>query len=148
RCARPLGHEKRHRRGIYPKSAKNKKLKGIHSSIFIVVVLCFFFSNAFSEIQITQKNEIPAHWDGNKLLVIHDDQKPFLYVASKEAGLKIYDLTRTPVLVKNITTGLLRGLEVMNVSQSGNYVYLALGNHFGIAQQNPGFAIIDVTNPA
>jgi hypothetical protein len=35
----------------------------------------------------------------------------------------------------------------MNLTQSGNYLFLALGNHFGTGQQNPGMAIVDVTDP-
>jgi hypothetical protein len=35
----------------------------------------------------------------------------------------------------------------MNLTQAGNYLFIALGNHFGTGQQNPGMAIIDVTDP-
>ena len=82
------------------------------------------------------------------MTMIHDAQgKSFLYVASKDAGLKIYNIERAPVLIKTIPSQMLRGLHVMNLSQTGGYLYLALGNYFGIAQQSPGFAIVDVSNP-
>lgn len=75
--------------------------------------------------------------------------RPFLYVANKEAGLRIYDISdiQSPQLVREVGTGMLEGLEVMNLSQSGNSLYLALGNFFA-GDQHPGMAIVDVTEPA
>jgi hypothetical protein len=75
--------------------------------------------------------------------------KPYLYVANKEGGLRIYDITilSSPTLVRSVPTSEFGGLDVMNLSQEGNYIYLALGNHF----TNPeisGMAIVDVTVPA
>lgn len=99
-------------------------------------------------LEVVHKYDFPADCKGIAMTMIHDAQgKDFLYVASKEAGLKIYNIAATPVLEKTIAIDSLRGLHVMNLSQSGNYLYLALGNHFGIAQQNPGFAIVDVSDP-
>jgi len=75
--------------------------------------------------------------------------RPFLYVAQKEAGLCIYDITSisSPALIQTIPIDSLDSLHVMNLSQEGNYLYLALGNHFSNSQ-SPGMAIIDVSNPA
>lgn len=73
--------------------------------------------------------------------------KGFLYVAAKEGGLKIFPLTGGTVPVANIAITELGSLHVMNLSQSGNYLFLALGNHFGSAQQSPGMAIVDITDP-
>ena len=75
--------------------------------------------------------------------------RPFLYVAQKEAGLRVYDITNidSPALVRTIPIATLDSLHVMNVSQDGNYLYLALGNSF-LTGQNPGMAIVDVTSPA
>jgi hypothetical protein len=79
----------------------------------------------------------------------HDQQgRNYLYVAAKEGGCKVYDISSTPQLLKTITISQLGSLEVMNLSQSGNFLFLALGNHFGTAAQNPGMAIIDVSDPA
>lgn len=79
----------------------------------------------------------------------HDNlNRPYLYVAAKEGGLKIFDVSGTPLLVKTIAITNFSSLHVMNISQNGNYLYLALGNHFGTAVQSPGFAIIDIANPA
>lgn len=73
--------------------------------------------------------------------------RPYLYVAAKEGGLKIFSLNGNINPVATMATGSYGSLHVMNLSQSGNYLYLALGNHFGTAQQSPGMAIIDVSNP-
>jgi len=78
----------------------------------------------------------------------HDARaRPFLYVASKEGGLKIYDVRSRPRLTKTIPRSAFRGLEVLNLSQTGFHLYLALGNHFGRATQAPGLAIVDVSVP-
>jgi hypothetical protein len=79
----------------------------------------------------------------------HDQNgKDFLYVASKNAGLRIYDISgSTPSLSKTIPISSLDNLHVMSVTQSGNYLYLALGDFFA-ATQNTGMAVVDVTNPA
>ncbi|MBI1307874.1 MAG: hypothetical protein GC181_14820 [Bacteroidetes bacterium] len=71
----------------------------------------------------------------------------FLYVANKESGLTIFNLSKSsPELVASVPVDSLDGLEVMGVSQYGSTLYLALGNFFS-AKQNPGLAMIDVDNP-
>lgn len=74
--------------------------------------------------------------------------RPYLYVANKESGLRIYDMTNinAPALADSIPVSQLNGLQVMNLSQSGNYLYLATGNHFTNPQLS-GMAIVDVTDP-
>lgn len=99
-------------------------------------------------IEITTLHEIASACSELYLTAKQDGQgRNYLYVAAKEGGLKIYDINAAPILKKTISVSQLGSLEVMNLSQSGNYLFLALGNHFGTAQQNPGMAIIDVTDP-
>jgi len=74
--------------------------------------------------------------------------RPYLYVAAKEAGLKIFSLGGNANPVATVAAASYGSLHVMNLSQSGHYLYLALGNHFGNAQQSPGMAVIDVNDPA
>lgn len=74
--------------------------------------------------------------------------RPYLFVASKEGGIKIYNITASPQLIKTIPTSSLLSLHAMNLSKVGNYLFVALGNHFGTAHQHPGMAIIDVSDPA
>jgi hypothetical protein len=99
-------------------------------------------------IEIITKHEIASACSELFMTAKQDGQgRNYLYVASKEGGLKIYDINAAPLLKKTIPISQLGSLEVMNLSQSGNYLFLALGNHFGTAQQNPGMAIIDVSDP-
>lgn len=74
----------------------------------------------------------------------------YFYLASQSGGLQIYNVQDfyQPMLVKTIPVGQLNGLDVMNASQRGNLLYLALGNFFGNNGQKPGLAILDVNDPA
>lgn len=76
--------------------------------------------------------------------------KPFLYVAAMERGLVIYNITNisTPTVVSTIVPSVLNNLYVMSLTQAGNYLYLALGDHFSATSQNSGMAIIDISSPA
>ena len=83
------------------------------------------------------------------LTMIHDElDRPYLYIANKEGGLKVYDISDPshPVSVSNISTTQFMDLDVMNISQNGNYLYLAIGNHFSNSEQG-GMAIVDISNP-
>ncbi len=83
------------------------------------------------------------------MTALHDRLgRPYLYVAGKERGLLVYNVSSigAPVLVDSVTVASLNALELMSVSQDGNYLYLALGNVFNNASV-PGMAIVDVTVP-
>lgn len=97
----------------------------------------------------TLQYEIPSDCRNLTMTMQHDNSgKEFLYVAAKDGGLRIYDVSSTPKLVRSLPVKDLKSLHVCNLSQSGNYLYLALGNSFAKAKQYPGLAIIDVTDPA
>lgn len=97
---------------------------------------------------LTFKYDLPSVCSEMFLTSKHDLQnRPYLYVAAKEGGLRIFDISSTPLLIKTIAISNFGSLHVMNLSQNGIFLYLALGNHFGTAQQNPGFAIIDISDP-
>jgi hypothetical protein len=76
--------------------------------------------------------------------------KPYLYVAAKAQGLKIYNISNvsSPVLSTTIPTSALNNLDVNSITQDGNYLFLALGDHFNKNNQYSGMAIINITNPA
>lgn len=99
------------------------------------------------------RSEIPSTTFEMTMTMKHDTRagasdRTFLYVANKEGGLKVYDVANvsSPALVATIPITSLMGLHVMNLEQAGNYLYLALGNHF-TNSQSPGMAIVDVTDP-
>lgn len=69
--------------------------------------------------------------------------RPYLYAASGESGLRIFTTAGVPVFT--VDTMMIE-MSAMNFTQVGNLLYVAIGRH----QTNdlPGLAIIDVTNPA
>ncbi|MFA6544599.1 MAG: hypothetical protein WCS99_09260 [Limisphaerales bacterium] len=93
-------------------------------------------------------HDIPFAGVGMPMTMIHDaGNRPFLYLAAKEAGLRIYDVKDAPRLVRTIRISELGGQHVMSLAQSGQRVYLALGNHWG-KRETAGLAVIDASNPA
>ncbi len=75
--------------------------------------------------------------------------KPYLYVAAKAQGLQIYNISSlsTPVFAASVAVSALSNLDVNSVTQSGNYLFLALGDIFSKTAQNSGMAIVNITNP-
>lgn len=100
-------------------------------------------------LDIQWKADIASTCANMTMTMMHDElNRPYLYVANKEAGLKIYDLSDVtkPSLKATVPTHLYDSLDVMSVSQNGNYLYLALGNSFTNSQKS-GMAIVDVSDP-
>ncbi|MBK7667463.1 MAG: T9SS type A sorting domain-containing protein [Sphingobacteriaceae bacterium] len=75
--------------------------------------------------------------------------KPYLYVAAKAQGLQIYNISSLslPVFAASVAVSALNNLDVNSVTQSGNYLFLALGDIFSKTAQNSGMAIVNITNP-
>lgn len=108
------------------------------------------YSRTSADLNIQFHADIASTCPQMMMTMAHDALgRPYLYVAGKEGGLRIFDISNidSPVPVATIPITSLENLHVMNLAQSGNYVYLALGNHFSNSQ-SPGMAIVDVTNPA
>ena len=102
------------------------------------------YAQSCSTLNFQLKSEIPSTCNETTMTMLHDRlDRPFLYVANKEAGLKIYAISdmENPVLVKQISLTELASLDVMSLNQDGNYLYLALGNHFN-EEQESGLAIL------
>lgn len=121
--------------------------------LFIIHYPLSIFSQSCSSLNIQWQADLNGHTCGafppSTMTMMHDDlNRPYLYIANKEDGLKVYDISTvaTPSLVATIPINLYDSMEVMNLCQSGNYIYLAVGNHFDtLAKQ--GIAIVDVTTP-
>ncbi|MBL0182952.1 MAG: hypothetical protein IPP96_11925 [Chitinophagaceae bacterium] len=133
----------------------------VYKSKYVFILLSGFIFNlssckkndysagASTDITVILKEDLPSTCAEMFLTSKHDNLgRPYLYIAAKDGGLKIFNITTTPSLIKTIAILNFGSLHVMNLSQQGNYLYLALGNHFGTAVQSPGFAIIDVSDPA
>lgn len=92
--------------------------------------------------------DIPFKGEGMPMTMLHDAaDRPFLYVAAKEAGLRIYNVKDSPRLARSIPITELGSMHVMSLAQAGERIYLALGNHWG-KRQTAGLAVIDVSKPA
>ncbi|MCO6501053.1 MAG: T9SS type A sorting domain-containing protein [Vicingus serpentipes] len=119
-------------------------------SIFLVIsFLCC--NSIFSQLNIQHAVDIPMSCGALPMTMLHDQiGRDYLYVAQKSGGLTIYDIStiNTPILVDSIPINSLDTLDVMSLSQKGNYLYLALGNFFNGGNQYSGMAIIDVTTPS
>lgn len=127
-------------------------MKSLIKSISLILIFSSFHFKVLSQCSnynITKTAEIASTCAILPMTMIHDaNGLNFLYVANKEAGVRIYDISNiaSPALVKEIAVSAMGNMEPMNLSQSGNYLYIALGNHFNTSQ-NAGIAIIDVSTP-
>ena len=107
-------------------------------------------AQCINPVTMTQEWEIAFNFP-NQAMTVEPDQNgdPYIYVAGKEQGLMIYDISdpNSQMLLGTIPPSQLGGLEVMSLTQEGNFLYLALGNHFSGSTEDPGLAIVDVTSP-
>jgi len=121
-------------------------------AVLLATAICPFQSRAqgCGDLNLQLQTDIPSTCPAVTMTMIQDQTgRPYLYVAAKDGGLRVYDIAdlHAAHLVDSIPISKLQSLHVMNVTQSGNYVYLSLGNTFGSADQSPAMAIIDVSNP-
>lgn len=107
-------------------------------------------SQPCNDLNIQHQADIVSTCGNMAMTMIHDQNNlPYLYIANKEAGLTIYDIStiNTPTPVAEVPISSLGNLEVMNLYQHGDYLLLALGNHFANSGSAAGIAIVDVSNP-
>lgn len=125
----------------------------------ITKILCLFFcllsfllkvpAQECENLNVEWKADIPSICGEIVMTMLHDrGGRPYLYIANKEAGLVIYNIEQpaNPVFVTDIPQSQMDGLDVMNLSQNGNFLYLAIGNFFS-GTQKAGMAIVDVSDP-
>jgi hypothetical protein len=131
----------------------NFKILAMKRTIFSILFTLLFFnylhSQSCSTLNLQLVSEIQSTCNEMVMTMLHDQlDRPYLYVANKEAGLKIYDLSSisNPQFMADVPINLFGDLHVMNLHQDGNYLYLALGSSFTNSQAG-GMAIIDVTSP-
>lgn len=98
---------------------------------------------------LQQEFEESLSFPHQSLTALHDQQgRDYLYVAGMEDGLRIYDISNTTSVneLGGISFSDLNDLAANSLHQDGDYLYVALGNHFS-NDQNPGLAVIDVSDP-
>ena len=121
---------------------------------FILLLFFFYTGRTFSQcsthpVALTHQSDVAFPLPDECMSALHDQAgRAYLYVAGKERGLLVYDVSiiTAPVLVDSVKVTELDTLELMSLTQDGNYLYLALGNIF-VNSSKPGMAIVDVTNP-
>lgn len=122
--------------------------------LFVLLFIKTIHSQCSQPVNFQLQKNLPMPSPASQLnMTAHRDtsaSKPYLYVSGKGAGLLIYNIANvnTPTLVATVSIFSLNGLHVMSSTQAGNYLYLALGDHFNPFLQKSGMAIVNVTNPA
>ena len=83
--------------------------------------------------------------------IVEDSRmRPHLFVAQKTGGVLILDVShpqKRPLIISRITKKDLAQLDAMNLTQQGQYLYVALGDFFSARGAKAGLAVIDVKNP-
>ncbi len=118
---------------------------------FLYFVLWIFssYGQDCDDLDIQLQSEITTSCGALTMTSLHDEMdRPYLYIAHKEAGLTIHNIDNpgVPLSVDTVPVNLFDSLQVMNLTQSGHYLYLAIGNHFTNPQAG-GMAIVDVSDP-
>jgi hypothetical protein len=99
-------------------------------------------------LELQEEYEIAHPFPHQCMTVIHDNQdREYLYTAAIKDGVRIFSIDgEASIEINGIETYDMEGLSVMSLSQTGDFLYVALGDHFS-NDQNSGLAIIDVTDP-
>ena len=76
-------------------------------------------------------------------------ERPYLYVALKSGGFGVLDISNSaPRQVARVEIESFKQMDVMNLSQDGKRLLLALGGHFASpGSKHAGLAVVSVANP-
>ncbi|MBK9319683.1 MAG: T9SS type A sorting domain-containing protein [Bacteroidetes bacterium] len=122
-------------------------------SILLFVLAVFFTAGTATAQCLTSLQsvgELPSVFTQSTFTVRKDKTgRPFMYVASKEGGLKIADISNPalPVPIDTIPASAFNGYHVISLTQVDSQLYLALGNIYDTPAQGAAMAIIDISNP-
>lgn len=112
-----------------------------YTPIFLILLL--YNTTAFSQCKFQKQWEYRYEGTVSPLSIDADIlDRPYVYVASNEYGLRIFDTQG--ILVASLDTHAL-GMQVMNLAQYDTLLYIALGGHFSNGPL--GIAIVNVSNP-
>jgi hypothetical protein len=117
--------------------------------LFLLFIQTNVHAQNCSSMNIQWQSDVASVCSLMTMTMLHDQlSRDYLYVANKEAGLKVYNVSSlsSPAFITSVPISFYDSLEVMNLSQQDNFLYLALGNHFNNSQP-AGMAIVDVSNP-
>lgn len=94
--------------------------------------------------------EYPTPGDVPQAIVADAQNRPVLYAAMKQGGLVVLDNARpeqAPKELVRVGIDKLLNLQVMHLTQSGEFLYLALGEFFNANGAPAGLAVVNVKNP-
>lgn len=120
------------------------------SILLVLASICFVSAQNADTIVFSKISEYKYSWYYSSYSSQFDRTgKPYIYAASNELGLIIFNITdiNNPVPIDTFTTQQFGGLKVNNLAQRAGYLYITLGGFQG-ATQRAGLAILDITNPA
>ena len=126
-------------------------IKYTYFTYLIIIMSIRMSAQVCESINLEYITDIDAACSSISMTMQHDVlDRPYLYIAQKEGGLVTYDISdiENPVFTSVVNTSVLSSKHVMNITQQGNYLYLALGNFFGASSEAPGMAIVDMTYPS
>lgn len=125
--------------------------------LFVLAILCIGYMQQALNAQcnpptsLMQRDEFFSNPAFGIHISIKKDRldRPYVYITSKNAGLKIFDISsvNNPVLITTIPPSLYGNLDAIQVVQEDHYLYLTLGDIWN-TNQEAGLAIIDVENPS
>lgn len=114
--------------------------------LWLIAIVCALGSARAAPL-VEAVQELPMTCSAMPVTMRQDTQgRPFLYVAAKDGGVRIHALdgSTEPVLV--LRPAAFGKLHAMSLTQAGDRLYVALGNHWGWAS-GAGLAVIDVRDP-
>lgn len=120
----------------------------------VALLVCWCFNSQAQEgcekdFQLSSEVEHKFGLAKQAMTVLEDQRNnAHLYVAGLEAGLRIFDSSNPSELkeVGSLDVSDFDDLAVTNLFQLDDRLYLSLGNHF-TDKQNPGLAIVDISDP-
>ena len=117
--------------------------------VAIVVLALVQFARA-------QPEKLPATWEYAtprllpQAIVCDQLDRPYLHVAMKNGGLAILDISNPRLAPKEVATigsAQFGGLDVMNLTQQKDRLYVALGSFFDNKGSPAGLAVVSVAKP-
>lgn len=116
-------------------------IKSVRQTILLVLIFLMKITFSQNNFQLQWEYDyttLTSPWSLNADVL----NRPYLYAASGESGLRIFTTAGVPVYT--IDTNMIE-MSAINFSQYGNLLYIAIGRH--LTNDLPGLAIVDVTNP-
>ena len=126
-------------------------MKHIVTAFFIV---CFTTQHVKAQTDTVELNYIADYYFENLLpysaytSCFHEQGEPYIYAACRDLGVVPFDITdvANPLPIDTVALFALNGFKPTNLSQHGNYLYVATGGFDGFAQ-NAGLTILDIGDP-